>query len=72
MAEKNPNIEALASDAVDFVNAMCGPDKMLKTEAREFLEIVIDRLETAVEALEEEIENENEDGGSESEDEEEG
>lgn len=44
--------------AVTAVEEHCGPDKLTKSAAVEFLEEVIDRLQSSIEALEEEIENE--------------
>ena len=44
--------------AVDYVEALCTPDKMSKSQAVDFLEDVIARLRTSVEALNDEIQNE--------------
>jgi len=44
-------------DAVDAVQAFCTPDQMSKTDAIDFLEEVIARLQTSIEALQDEIEN---------------
>jgi len=62
-------LEALANDAVDHVNSLCAPERMSKADAKEFLEIVVGRLESSIEALEEELENEGDeaaedDGGA--------
>ena len=44
-------------DAVDAVQTFCMPDQMSKTDAIDFLEEVIARLQTSIEALQDEIEN---------------
>jgi hypothetical protein len=44
-----------ADEAIELVEAMCAPDKMDKTSAAHFLEEVIARLESALEAVREEI-----------------
>lgn len=46
--------------AVEAVEAMCSPDKMSKVVAAEFLEDVISRLESSLEALRDEMKNEEE------------
>jgi hypothetical protein len=46
--------------AVDAVEALCAPDQMSKVEAVDFLEEVIARLRSSIEALYVEIENEDE------------
>lgn len=48
----------LVDRAVEAVEKLCEPGKMSKAEAVDFLEDVISRLESSVEALKEEIENE--------------
>lgn len=53
-------MDELVDKAVDEVEAHCTPDKMSKQQAMDFLEDVIARLESSVEALREEIDN---DGG---------
>jgi hypothetical protein len=50
-------IETEIDAAIDQVEERCTPDKMSKSEAVDYLEGVIARLRTSVEALEEEIGN---------------
>jgi hypothetical protein len=50
----------VVEEAVDAVEALCAPDQMTKGEALEFLEEVIGRLRSSIEALRDEIENEAE------------
>lgn len=45
-------------EAVELVEGMCAPGVMTKQEAVDFLEDVLARLESSVEALREEIDNE--------------
>jgi hypothetical protein len=46
--------------AVEAAEALCAPDQMSKVEAVDFLEEVIARLWSSIEALNVEIENEDE------------
>ena len=48
------------TEAVELVEGLCGPGQMSKPEAVEFLEEVIERLRTSIEALRDEIANEEE------------
>lgn len=48
-------------EAMDFIDRMTAPDKMSKAEAKDFQEMLIDRLRSNVEALDEEMKNEEED-----------
>jgi len=48
-------------EAADDVLELCMPEKMSKQEALDFLEGVIERLESSAEALREEIQNDEDD-----------
>lgn len=51
-------MDRLVDNAVDYVEALCAPAKMPdKGNAVDFLEAVIERLQSSVEALREEIDN---------------
>jgi hypothetical protein len=49
----------LVQQATNAVNDLCAPDKMSKADAVDFLESVIENLQTSVDVLKEEIENED-------------
>lgn len=49
------DMDSLVEKAADAVEAQCAPEKMTQTEARDFLEGVIARLEGSLDALKEEI-----------------
>lgn len=52
-------MDELVDKAVEAVEAMCAPDQMpSKATAVDFMESVIERLQTSVEVLREEIDNE--------------
>lgn len=53
-----PDLDQLAEIACDQIDEICGPDKMTKAQAKEFLEILSAILDGRVEALAEEIANE--------------
>jgi hypothetical protein len=51
------SLEEAFEDAMDGVDAHCAPALMSKQQAVEFYGRIIDRCQSSVEALEEEIEN---------------
>lgn len=53
--------EKLVNQAVEMVENLCGPDKMSKEDAVDFLEDVIGRLENSIEAIKEELGEEEND-----------
>jgi hypothetical protein len=52
------NMDQAVEEAMEVVDLLCEPDVMSKPEAVEFYGRIIDRCQSSVEALEEEIENE--------------
>lgn len=50
-------MEPQIQEAVDAVEALCAPELMSKAEAVEFLESVVARLDSSIEALKDEIAN---------------
>jgi hypothetical protein len=55
---KKPSLDDIIDEAANEVEEHCAPGKMSKPQAKDFLERVIERLQSSVEALEEEMENE--------------
>lgn len=51
------DIDAKIEEAAALVDALCTPDKMTKEQAVEFLEGVRERLESSIEALDEDLDN---------------
>lgn len=47
------------NEAVEAIEALCPPGFMSKAEAIDFLEDVIDRLQSSIEALREEVADED-------------
>jgi hypothetical protein len=47
-------MDKLVTEAIEAVEAMCTPDRMSKTDAIDFLEDVVARLESSIEALRDE------------------
>lgn len=55
------DLEAQAELADNAVSELCGPELMSKAQAVEFLELVVERCRSSIEALNEEMENAEED-----------
>jgi hypothetical protein len=51
------DMEAVVEIAMDEIDEHCAPARMNKHQAKDYYERLIDRCQTAVEALEQEIEN---------------
>jgi hypothetical protein len=47
--------ETQAKEAVDTINNICGPEKMTRAEAKEFLDTVMSLLQAEIDALEDDI-----------------